>query len=100
MSEELQTAFQAVIGVVNYVKTVRCEGKPLKSYVMIRRQNTRHSYTVTKHTVCAKVLHRVLKLKEVTAIFPICVSNNTSAVTTCEQEQFTSISFDGTFEHV
>jgi len=48
MSEELQTAFQAVIGVLNYGKSRPLRGR-LKSGVTICRHNTWSSYTTVKH---------------------------------------------------
>jgi len=46
MNEELQTVFQVVISVVNYVKNSPLERKTQQSYVMIWRQNTRRYYTI------------------------------------------------------
>jgi hypothetical protein len=61
MTEELQTVFQAVIGVVNWQKQPT-ERKTLQSYVTIWRQNTWHFYTIVKHAgfqMCQSALHGI-----------------------------------------
>jgi len=66
MSEELQTVFQLVIGVVNCVKNSPLRGRLFAK--LCNDMGEEHMallyYCETQWLSCAKVLHRVYKLKE------------------------------------
>jgi hypothetical protein len=95
VSEELQTAFQAVMRVVNYVKNSPLRGKNLCK--AMKRCEGKHTELLYCCEVCfayAKVLHKIFDLKEEIA-FLLSDSINSDDANLCYSRLYTETGLFG-----